>query len=140
MANDIGSMRILLVDDNAEAVSLIRSMLRDLGINRVFTAKDGRQALDFIGDRDDLIDVALCDWRMPRMSGLEVLRQLRTVDPDCPFIMITGSADEDSVSRARESGVTAYILKPFSIDQLEKKLRVIARLNELVAARAAAIA
>lgn len=138
MAFDIKDMCVLLVDDNAEAVSLIRSMLMDLGINQIFTAKDGRQALDFLGDCDDLINVVLCDWRMPRMSGLEVLRQLRTVDPDCPFIMITGSSDRDSVTKARESGVTAYIRKPFSAGQLEKKLRAIARLNSVVASRSQA--
>ena len=138
MNSDISELRVLLVDDSTEAISLVRAMLMELGINQVFTAKDGRQALDFLGDCDDLIDVVLCDWRMPRMSGLEVLRQLRTVDPDCPFIMITGSADADSVSRARESGVTAYIRKPFSAEQLEKKLRVIARLNNLVSERARA--
>ena len=82
MEHDISELRILLVDDNQQAVSLIRSMLMDLNINQVFTAKDGRQALDFLGDCDDMIDVILCDWQMPRMSGLEVLRQLRTVDPD----------------------------------------------------------
>ena len=140
MEHDISELRILLVDDNQQAVSLIRSMLMDLNINQVFTAKDGRQALDFLGDCDDMIDVILCDWQMPRMSGLEVLRQLRTVDPDCPFIMITGSADMDSVARARESGVTAYISKPFSAIQLEKKLRVIARLNKFGAGRSQASA
>ena len=140
MEHDISELRILLVDDNQQAVSLIRSMLMDLNINQVFTAKDGRQALDFLGDCDDMIDVILCDCQMPRMSGLEVLRQLRTVDPDCPFIMITGSADMDSVARARESGVTAYISKPFSAIQLEKKLRVIARLNKFGAGRSQASA
>ena len=54
--------------------------------------------------------------------------------------MITGSADMDSVARARESGVTAYISKPFSAIQLEKKLRVIARLNKFGAGRSQASA
>lgn len=138
MTHTVNELRVLLVDDNADAVRLIRSMLMDLGINQVFVANDGRQALDFLGECDDLIDVVLCDWRMPHLTGLDVLRQLRTVDPDCPFIMITGSADADSVSRARESGVTAYIRKPFSAGQLEKKLRVVARLNQLTAERASA--
>ena len=82
------------------------------------------------------------DWNgmLRQVYNRQVLRQLRTVDPDCPFIMITGSADMDSVARARESGVTAYISKPFSAIQLEKKLRVIARLNKFGAGRSQASA
>jgi len=135
MNSDISELRVLLVDDSAEAISLVRSMRMELGINQVFTAKDGRQALDFLGDCDDLIDAVLCDWRMPKLSGLDVLRRLRTVDPELPFIMITGSADADSVAKAKDSGVTAYIRKPFSAGQLEKKLNVVARLNNLAAIR-----
>ena len=65
---------------------------------------------------------------MPKLSGLDVLRQIRTVDPDMPFIMITGAADSDSVIAAKTSGVTAYIAKPFSQDELKKKLKLILRL------------
>ena len=50
MNSDISELRVLLVDDSTEAISLVRSMLMELGINQVFTAKDGRQALDFLGD------------------------------------------------------------------------------------------
>ena len=131
MAVSIDHLRILLVDDSIETLNLIRSMLQEMGINQVFIAKDGREALDFLGDCDDLIDLVLCDWNMPRLSGIEVLRQLRTVDPDCPFVMITGAADSDSISKAKTAGVTAYVRKPFSTSELAKKLRVIARLIAL---------
>jgi DNA-binding NtrC family response regulator len=65
---------------------------------------------------------------MPKLSGLDVLRQVRTVDPDMPFVMITGAADSDSVTAAKTSGVTAYIAKPFSQDEQKKKLKLVLRI------------
>lgn len=128
MTAPLGELRILAVEDNFNALNLLRTMLADIGINQVFTAKDGKEALDFLGAADDMIDVVLCDWKMPRMSGLEVLQQIRTVDPDMPFIMVTGNADKESVLAAKNVGVTSYISKPYSGKQLEKKLRAISRL------------
>ncbi len=117
-----------LVEDNFEAMSLLKNMLTDLEVSQAYTAKDGKEALDFLGSCDDLIDLVLCDWNMPKMSGLDLLHQVRTVDPDLPFVMITGTADMESVAAAKSSGVTAYIVKPFSQDQLRKKLSLIVRM------------
>ena len=64
---------------------------------------------------------------MPRMSGIEFLRQLRTVDPDVPFLMVTGKADRTAVLEARNCGVTAYIRKPFLPLELETKLRIMTK-------------
>lgn len=132
--DDIRDLRVLVIDDSLEAVNLIRAMLQELGLNQVFVSKDGRDALDFLGACDDLVNVILCDWNMPRLNGLDLLRQVRSVDPDFPFIMVTGAADLNLVKEARANGVTGYILKPFSARELEKKLRAVAR---LLAVRAA---
>ena len=128
MQNSIEGLRILVVEDSFEAMNLIKGMLADLGIHEVYTAKDGVEALDFLGSCDDLIDVVLCDWNMPRMTGVEVLRQVRTVDPDMPFVMVTGAADQRSVVEAKGSGVTAYLVKPYSANELAKKLGLVARM------------
>ena len=128
MIIELKDLRVLVVEDSFQAVALIRGMLTDFGITQIYTAKDGKEALDFLGTCDELIDVVMCDWNMPRMSGLEVLRQVRTVDPDMPFLMVTGAADPDSVLAAKSNGVTAYIAKPFSANILKKKLNVVARL------------
>ena len=60
------------------------------------------------------------------MTGIELLQQLRTVDPDLPVLMLTGLANVDSVIAARESGVGAYLRKPYSAEQLEQKIRALA--------------
>ena len=123
-------LRIFLVEDNREAMNLIKNMLKDFGMTQIFTAKNGMLALDFMGfaDGDDSVDVILCDWNMPRLSGLDLLKQIRTCDPDLPFLMITGNADLEAVVEAKTYGVTGYIRKPFSADQLRKKLNVISRI------------
>ena len=123
-------MRILIVDDRLETLQLIRHMLVALGASQIHTARDGREALDFLGNGEDHIDLVLCDWNMPRMSGLELLRQIRTADPQLPFLMITGRADVDAVTAARTHGVSAYIRKPFTGDELYKKISVLSRIIE----------
>jgi two-component system chemotaxis response regulator CheY len=128
MDNSLKDLRVLVVEDSFETINFIRSMLREMGIHQTFTAKNGREELDFLGTSDDMIDVVRCDWNMPELSGIEILRQLRTVDPNFPFIMITGAADRDSVSKAKAAGATSYIVKPFSTEQLPKKLQVVARM------------
>lgn len=123
--DSIQTLKILVVDDQLEVRSMIRGMLTELGITQIFEASDGKEALVFTDNALDMIDVVICDWNMPKLSGLELLRQMRSVSPDIPFLMITGRSDVDSVAQAKASGVTAYVRKPFSPAHLEIKLRVI---------------
>ncbi|MHA1538015.1 MAG: response regulator [Alphaproteobacteria bacterium] len=120
MAYKISDLTVLIIDDEPSVTRLLNMMLRDLKVAQVFIAKDGRDALDFLGSFDDAgVNFIICDWNMPRMSGIELLQQFRTVDPDVPFVMLTGRNDMDSVTSARDLGVTGYLLKPFSQEQLE---------------------
>ena len=124
----LADLKVLAVEDNVQARALLRSTMKELGIDQIFMAKDGKEALDFLGDCDDMINVIICDWNMPRVTGLEILRQVRTVDSDIPFMMVTGAADRESVSIAKENGVTSYLTKPYSQDDLGKKLKQILRI------------
>ncbi len=124
-------LRILLVEDSIPSMNLTKGMLHDLGIRHISTAKNGVEALKLLGtlDGDDkFIDLVLCDWNMPEMSGVELLRQIRSSDPDLLFMMITGEADRASVAEAKALGVNGYIKKPFSPGELRKKLNVAARI------------
>jgi len=123
--NGLETLKVLIVEDQAEVRTMLRAMLTEIGINHAFESQDGRQALEFIDSDFDPVDVVICDWNMPRMSGMDLLKQIRTVDQDLPFLMITGRADIDSVVEAKSCGVTGYITKPFSPQQLEAKLRII---------------
>jgi len=119
--------RVLLVEDDPQSMNLIRSMLNDLGIYQIHTANNGLKAKKFLEDAEtkDHANVMLCDWNMPLVSGIDLLRHIRHDNLDMPFLMITGQADEESVREARSAGVTSYIRKPFTTDDLRKKLRIV---------------
>ncbi len=121
----MAGLKILVVDDQPDVRSLIRDILADAGIHQIFEASDGKDAMQFLDADFDIVDMIICDWNMPGMSGVDFLRQIRTVFPDMPFLMVTGRCDKDSVIKAKVAGVTAFIKKPFSPDELESKLRVL---------------
>lgn len=123
--SDLNDLKVLIVEDQQDARAMLRNMLMELGINQVFESSDGREALRFMDSAFDFVNLIICDWNMPGMTGVEFLRQLRSVDPETPFLMVTGRSDMDSVVEAKAAGVTGYIRKPFSPRQLEAKLRII---------------
>ena len=112
----------LVVEDHAQTARLIRMMLQDMQLANILTAKDGVEAQEVLEAGDEHIDVILCDWRMPRMTGLEFLKQVRQSHPDMPFMMVTANADVESIRTAAASGVSSYIAKPFSPAQLQAVL------------------
>jgi len=120
--NSIADFVVLAVEDQSQARKVLRMSLKELGVNQIFTANDGIEALSFLGSCGDLVNLIICDWNMPKMSGIELLNQVRSADPDVPFLMITGRADEESVMEAKISQVSGYIAKPYSVKELEKKL------------------
>lgn len=128
MLLDLSKVKILIVDDEAYAVKLMRMLLQDMGITQIFSATNGRDALKILGECEDLVNLVLCDWNMPHMDGKTLLRQIRTVNPELLFVMVTGRATVDSVREARDLGVNAYIAKPFSPVQLEQKIIAMAKL------------
>ncbi len=132
-------IKVLVVEDDQNTMLLIKRMLLDLGVVNIFTSDNGADALHLLGsfDGQDLVNVVLCDWKMPHMTGLDVLKQIRTCDPDMPFLMITGNADVDSVIEAKAYSVTGYIKKPFSMEVLRKKLRIVQRMLDAKESNAA---
>lgn len=124
---NLNDLTVLVVDDENSVTRLVRMMLSDIGVTQVFTAKNGKEALDLLGEFQEDIDIVICDWNMPTISGLDLLRQIRTVDPDLPFLMLTARADIASVKDARDYGVTDYLRKPFSAETMKKKITMHAR-------------
>ncbi|HEX6977859.1 MAG TPA: response regulator [Alphaproteobacteria bacterium] len=114
-------LRVLVVEDQPVMRQLIRTVLRQMRIRDVTEAENGPDALAVFSGK---IDMIVCDWVMPEMSGLELLQRVRAVDADIPFLMVTGNADADAIRAAVAAGVSAYIVKPFTPKQLESKLRV----------------
>ena len=128
MANSMFSqIRVLLVEDQLESRMLLKGILGELGVTQVFEANDGRMGLQFIDSAFDFIDLIMCDWNMPTMTGIEFLRQVRSTGSDIPFMMITGRSDQGSVIEAKNFGVDGYIRKPYSSTQIEAKLRILSQ-------------
>jgi CheY-like chemotaxis protein len=120
----MSKVSVLVVDDAPFIRDLVKKALRSQfpGI-RTEDAANGRKAQQMLArERFDLI---LCDWEMPEMSGLELLTWCRAQDAlkALPFIMVTSRGDKENVVQAIQSGVSDFIGKPFSNEQLTSKVR-----------------
>ena len=127
MLLDFSKFKILVVEDNDHARKLLRMILRDMGITQIFTASDGYAAMKFLGESDEEVNCIVSDWNMPHMTGIQLLRQVRSAQPDTPFLMLTARNTKEAVQEAREAKVTAYLAKPFSPEQLERKIMALLR-------------
>lgn len=120
----MSKVSVLVVDDAPFIRDLIKKGLRSQfpGI-RIEDAVNGRKAQQML-DRDSF-DLILCDWEMPEMSGLELLTWCRSQEKlkTTPFIMVTSRGDKENVVQAIQSGVSDFIGKPFSNEQLATKVR-----------------
>ena len=119
----IVEVQVLLIDDNQQAVRLLSMMLRDMGVGKILTASNGKNGQEIIDTAGKgAIDVIVCDWNMPSLTGIELLRYLREKGDHTPFIMITGKDTVESTVEAAKAGVTFYLPKPFGPDKLEQKI------------------
>ena len=124
--SDISWLNILIVEDEPQVVQTIREMLRDSSVTP-YTARDGREALEFLGEHREPLHLVIADWNMPRMTGIELLTQVRAAGSQIAFLLLTGRADRESVVMAKELGVSGYLRKPFSADQLRTKLIILSK-------------
>ncbi len=126
-----GHLRILIAEDQHDVRSVLRGMLEEMGISQLFEAANGREALEMIKAGNVDLDLVICDWNMPEMNGVDLLKQLKEVRSSLPLMMVTGRGDQDSVMEAINSGVAAYIRKPYSAAQLKEKLQIVAQKSGL---------
>lgn len=116
-------LTVLLVEDDGFALKLAQSVLRNLGVGHVILARDGAEAIRILDSKATRADLIISDWNMPNVTGLDLLRHVRKTWQNMPFIMLTGRATEDFVVAAKDNGVNGYVIKPFSPDQLMKKIQ-----------------
>jgi two-component system response regulator PilR (NtrC family) len=112
--------RILVVDDERSMRELLAIVLRREGYE-VLLAENGRTAIGLL-EREP-VDILISDIKMPDMSGVEVLRAAKRMDPDILGIMITAFASTDTAVEAMRLGACDYLSKPFDIDLLKMKVR-----------------
>lgn len=118
---------VVIVADDEEDIRVLVSFRLDRDGWDVVTAADGREALDLILERRP--DIAVLDVRMPKLTGIEVLEQVRADDAvgDTPVILLSAGVQEDSIARGLEAGANEYMKKPFSPDELAARVEAIAR-------------
>ncbi|MBY0430272.1 MAG: response regulator [Rhodospirillales bacterium] len=119
---DPKNMTVLVIEDNDFHVKLIKMVLRGIGVNQVEVKPNGKEAMDYISTKGFCFDVIFCDLVMPEMNGLSVLEKVRSMNKTIPFVMVTAKSDVESVLAAKRLGVTAYVTKPFSPEQLLAKV------------------
>ncbi|HOJ14161.1 MAG TPA: chemotaxis response regulator CheY [Deltaproteobacteria bacterium] len=119
------NMKILVVDDFSTMRRIVKNILRQLNFVNIIEADDGSTALDVL--QREKIDLIVSDWNMPKMTGLELLKAVRADDAlkHIPFLMVTAEAQQENIIEAVKSGVSNYIVKPFTAETLSQKINQI---------------
>jgi two-component system response regulator len=148
----VSRKRILLVEDTADDEELILRALRKSGIDvEVVVARDGQEALEYLfasgqyvgRDCGRLPDVVLSDLKLPRIDGLELLKQIRADSRTCavPVVIFSSSTQDDDLRRAYSNGANSYVRKPVNSQGFLEAVRQLGyywlALNELPPSRSA---
>jgi len=115
-------MKILIVDDFSTMRRIIKNLLRDLEFTNTVEADDGKTALPIL--QAGGIDFLVTDWNMPGMTGIDLLKAVRS-DPelvDLPVLMVTAEAKREQIIMAAQAGVNGYVIKPFTAATLKEKI------------------
>jgi len=119
-------MKILVVDDFPTMRRIVKTLMRQNGYTNFVEAEDGAQGLKTLESTPD-IEFIVSDWNMPNMTGLEFLKAVRADSrfQHLPFLMVTAESEKEQIIDAVKSGVSNYIVKPFTGATLQEKLNKI---------------
>ena len=115
-------MKFLVVDDFSTMRRIIKNLLHDLGYPNVTEADDGKTALPML--QAGSFDFLISDWNMPGMSGLDLIKAVRSDEKlkKIPVLMLTAEAKREQIIEAAQAGVNGYVIKPFTAETLKEKL------------------
>ena len=111
--------KILIVDDEHQVIQMLSDLLVSWGY-QVRGAQSAHEALDTFSGND--FNLVIADFRMPEMDGFEFMQKLRELDPQCPFIFLTGDASEETAVKTLEAGADDYLVKP--VNSSEFRIRI----------------
>jgi two-component system chemotaxis response regulator CheY len=122
---NLSQLDFLIVDDNQNMRSLVRTILNNLGVKNIHEASGAPEALDMM--RQFRTDILILDWRMEPVDGIAFTKQLRT-DPQSPnrfvpIVMLTAHSQKHRVNEARDAGVNEFVVKPVSARALYARIR-----------------
>ena len=118
-------MSVLVIDDSRAMRAVLGQILRQMGYE-VVEAANGREAIDRLNEVGKP-QFVLVDWNMPEMNGLDFIRAVRdeTQHRDLPIMMVTTETETSQVVKALAAGANEYVMKPFTKDMMEDKLRML---------------
>ena len=121
MAVDM-KMNVLIVDDYKTMLRIVGNLLKQLGFSNIDEATDGASALEKM--RQKPYGLVISDWNMEPMTGLQLLKEVRSDIKlkSVPFIMVTAESKTENVVAAKQAGVNNYIVKPFNAATLKMKI------------------
>ncbi len=122
-------MKALVVDDSRAMRMILTQMLKECGFE-VVEAKHGKEALVCLESNPDT-SLALIDWNMPEMNGLELLEALKADGRygSLRRMMVTTESEMSNISKAMDAGASEYVMKPFTVGTIQDKLRVLGLLS-----------
>lgn len=122
-------MKILIVEDELPLANTLKKNFMEEGYQAVI-ALDGEEALSII--THDKFDVIILDWRMPKLTGIDVLRQLKSSGNKTPIILLTALSRISNKVEALELGADDYLTKPFSFEELLARIKAVVRRSKNV--------
>lgn len=119
--------KFLVVDDMSTMRKIICKTINEIGNCETVSAQDGIEAWEKLTKEVPSVTMIVSDWNMPKCSGIELLRKVRSTEKfkDLPFVLLTAEAEAHQVGEAVKLGVTSYIVKPFTPESLKEKLTAI---------------
>lgn len=124
MTYSLEDVSVLVVEDMQPMMELTRSILTIFGFKSVFGARDAEKGLEIV--RKENPDIIITDWLMEPMNGIDFIKQIRTSEtspnPYVPIILMTGYSDRVRVEAARDSGVTEFLMKPYTAKDLYSRI------------------
>lgn len=124
-------LKVALIDDNIELVNMIKEYFSsNAKIRVVYEAHDGEEGLNLIKSKFDDIDVLLLDLIMPRKDGVSILEEMNELSLNKKVIVLTSYNTQDMIRRVSELGVNYFILKPFDLEELEKRILDVGKVSD----------
>ncbi len=124
---DLSPLSFLVVDDNQHMISILRELLRALGAGTVHDARDAADAFEIV--RSSPIDLAIVDYLMEPLDGLDFIRLIRTAkdsyDPELPILLLTAHTERARIEEARDAGASDVVQKPVSAHRLYQRIQAL---------------
>lgn len=124
MSSPLNKLAFLVVDDNANMVTIVRTILKNFGAVHIYEARDVAEAFALV--RQYAIDLVFLDYNLGFMDGIEFIKMMRTAsdspNPYLPIVMLTAYTEMHRVETARDAGVTEFCAKPVTAIEIYRKI------------------